>query len=338
MKKNDEIYIVAEIGHNHKGSIEEAKKLFLAAKTAGTNAVKLQKRDNKSLYTKRFYNQIYDNPNSYGETYGKHREFLEFDFDQYKELQNYAKSIEIDFFATPFDSKSVDFLEKLNMPAYKIASADLTNLPLQEKIAKLSKPIFLSTGGGTLEDIKRAAELILKYNKNLTILHCTASYPAKLEDMNLSVIKTLKKEFQSLRIGLSDHENGIDAAVVAYMLGARAFEKHFTLNHANKGTDHAFSLEAVGLTKFVRNIKRVDIMMGSETKKLLESEKKPLFKMKKSIYAKRKLKTNHVVRFEDLAFKSPGGGLDPYRCKEIIGKKLNSDIEEEDLILLENLK
>ena len=338
MKKKDEIYIVAEIGHNHRGSIEEAKILFKEAKAAGANAVKLQKRDNKSLYTKKFYNQIYNNPNSYGETYGKHREALEFDFDQYKELQNYAKSIEIDFFATPFDSKSVDFLEKLNMPAYKIASGDLTNLPLQEKIAKLSKPTFLSTGGGTLEDIKRAAELILKYNKNLTILHCTASYPAKLEDMNLSVIKTLKNEFQSLRIGLSDHENGIDAAVVAYMLGARAFEKHFTLNHANKGTDHAFSLEAVGLTKFVRNIKRVDIMMGSETKKLLESEKKPLFKMKKSIYAKRKLKTNHVVRFEDLAFKSPGGGLDPYRCKEIIGKKLNSDIEEEDLILLENLK
>ena len=143
MKKNEDTYIVAEVGHNHKGSIEEAKKLFLAAKTAGANAVKLQKRDNKSLYTKKFFNQIYDNPNSYGETYGKHREALEFDFDQYKELQNYAKSIKIDFFATPFDINSVNFLEKLNMPAYKLASADLTNSPLQEAVAKLSKPIFL---------------------------------------------------------------------------------------------------------------------------------------------------------------------------------------------------
>ena len=338
MKNGNEIYIVAEIGHNHRGNIEEAKRLFKAAKTAGANAVKLQKRDNKSLYTKAFYNQIYDNPNSYGETYGKHREALEFNFNQYKELQEYAKSIKIDFFATPFDPESVDFLEKLNMQAYKIASADLTNSPLQEKIAKLSKPNFLSTGGGTLEDIKRAAKLILKYNKNLTILHCTASYPAKLEDMNLSVIKTLKKEFPELRIGLSDHENGIDAGVIAYMLGARAFEKHFTLSHANKGTDHAFSLEPRGLTNFVRNIKRVDIMMGSEIKKILESEKKPLFKMKKSIVAKKNLNANHTIQLEDLAFKSPGGGLDPYRYKEIIGKKLNSDVKEEDLILFDNLK
>jgi len=338
MSKIDKLYIVAEIGHNHRGDLEEAKKLFREAKNAGANAVKLQKRDNKSLYTRAFYNQIYDNPNSYGETYGKHRDALEFNFKQYKELQDYAKSIEIDFFATPFDPESVDFLEKLNMPAYKIASADLLNSPLQEKIAKLSKPIFLSTGGGTLEDIKRAVELILKYNKNLTILHCTASYPAKLEDMNLSVIKTLKKEFRELRIGLSDHENGIDAGVIAYMLGVRVFEKHFTLSHANKGTDHAFSLEPRGLTNFVRNIKRVDIMMGSETKKILESEKKPLFKMKKSIVAKTNLKANHIIQFKDLAFKSPGGGLDPYRYKEIIGKKLNSDIKEEDIILLDNLK
>ena len=173
------------------------------------------------------------------------------------------------------------------MPAYKIASADLTNSPLQEEIVKLLKPIFLSTGGGTMEDIRRASDLILKYNNNLTILHCTASYPARLEDMNLAVIKTLKKEFKNLRIGLSDHENGIDAGVIAYMLGARAFEKHFTLNHANKGTDHAFSLEPIGLVKFVRNIKRVEVMMGSENKKLLEAEKKPLFKMKKSIVVKK---------------------------------------------------
>jgi len=338
MKNNNKIYVVAEIGHNHKGSIEEAKKLFKEAKAVGANAVKLQKRDNKSLYTKKFYNQIYDNPNSYGETYGKHREALEFDFDQYRELQNYAKSIEIDFFATPFDLNSLNFLEKLNMPAYKIASADLTNSLLQEEIAKLSKPIFLSTGGGTMDDIRRAADLILKYNNNLTILHCTASYPARLEDMNLAVIKTLKKEFKNLRIGLSDHENGIDAGVIAYMLGARSFEKHFTLSHANKGTDHAFSLEPYGLEKFIRNIKRVEIMMGNENKKLLESEKKPLFKMKKSIVAKKNLKTNHIIKLEDLAFKSPGGGLDPYRYKEIIGQKLCKDLQEEDLILLNDLK
>ena len=273
--------------------------------------------------------QIYDNPNSYAETYGKHREVLEFDFDQYKELQIYAKEINIDFFATPFDLKSINFLEKLNMPAYKIASADITNSPLQEEIAKLGKPIFLSTGGSTMEDIKRAADLILKHNKDLTILHCTASYPVNLKDMNLAVITTLKKEFKNLRIGLSDHENGIDAGVIAYMFGARAFEKHFTLNRANKGTDHAFSLEPQGLTKFIRNIKRVDIMIGSNKKQLLESEKKSLFKMKKSIVAKTDLKENHKLTYQDLDFKSPGGGLEPYRYTEIIGKKLKRNLKEE---------
>lgn len=336
--EKEELYIVAEVGHNHKGSIEEAKKLFLVAKTAGVNAVKLQKRDNKSLYTKKFYNLAYDNPNSYGDTYGKHRDALEFDFDQYKELQDYAKSIDIDFFATPFDINSANFLERLDMPAYKLASADLTNSPLQEAVAKLSKPMFLSTGGGTMDDIKRAADLILKYNSNLTILHCTASYPVSINDMNLSVITTLKKEFKDLRIGLSDHENGIDAGVIAYMLGARAFEKHFTLDRGQKGTDHSFSLEPVGLQKFVRNIKRVDIMLGDGEKKLLENEKKSLFKMKKSIVAKKDLKANHIINFEDLSFKSPGGGLEPYKHIDIVGKKLKDDINEEDLILLENLK
>jgi N-acetylneuraminate synthase/sialic acid synthase len=224
------------------------------------------------------------------------------------------------------------------MPAYKIASADITNSPLQEEIAKLGKPIFLSTGGSTMEDIKRAADLILKHNKDLTILHCTASYPVNLKDMNLAVITTLKKEFKNLRIGLSDHENGIDAGVIAYMFGARAFEKHFTLNRANKGTDHAFSLEPQGLTKFIRNIKRVDIMIGSNKKQLLESEKKSLFKMKKSIVAKTDLKENHKLTYQDLDFKSPGGGLEPYRYTEIIGKKLKRNLKEEDLILLDNLK
>jgi sialic acid synthase len=156
--------------------------------------------------------------------------------------------------------------------------------------------------------------------------------------MNLSVITTLKKEFKDLRIGLSDHENGIDAGVIAYMLGARAFEKHFTLDRGQKGTDHSFSLEPVGLQKFVRNIKRVDIMLGDGVKKLLENEKKPLFKMKKSIVAKKDLKANHIINFEDLSFKSPGGGLEPYKHIDIVGKKLKDDINEEDLILLENLK
>ena len=209
--------------------------MFLVAKKAGADAVKLQKRDNKKLYTKSFFNEKYDNRNSYAKTYGLHREALEFGYKEYTELKKYAKKIDIDFFATPFDLNSVKFLSELNMPAYKIASADLKNTILQTEIAKLNKPIILSTGGGNIEDVKRAVRNISKFNNNLAILHCTASYPVEIKDMNLNVINTYKKEFSNYTIGLSDHENGIDALTIAYMLGARVFEKHFTLNRANKG-------------------------------------------------------------------------------------------------------
>ena len=338
MHTDTEIFVIAEIGHNHQGKIENAKELINQAKLAGANAVKLQKRDNKKLYTEEFFNQTYNNPNSYGKTYGEHREALEFNKDQYIELIDYSKKINIEFFATPFDFESVDFLENLNMPFYKIASADLTNTPLQQRIARTNKPIFLSTGGGSLNDVQRAVDNILKINKNLTVLHCTAAYPAPLEDMNLAVIKKYKEMFKGLRVGLSDHENGIDAGVIAYMLGARVFEKHFTLNRANKGTDQSFSLEPQGLSKFVRNLHRVDKMIGSGEKKLLESEKKPLYKMKKSIVANKKLKIGHVLKYEDLSFKSPGGGLEPYKHNEVVGKKIITELNVEDKILFEHLK
>ena len=182
---------------------------------------------------------------------------MEFGKEEYKELQKYSKELDIDFFATPFDINSVKFLSELDMPAYKLASADLKNTILQSEVAKLKKPVFLSTGGGNMDDVKRARDNIVKYNENLSILHCTASYPVEIKDMNLNVIKTYLKEFPENVIGLSDHENGIDAAPVAYMLGARVFEKHFTLDRASKGTDHAFSLEPTGLNKVIRNLKRI---------------------------------------------------------------------------------
>ncbi len=331
-------FVIAEIGHNHQGSMIIAKEMFLAAKNAGASAVKLQKRSNKDLFTKSFFNKSYDHKNSYAKTYGEHREFLEFGKKEYQELINYAKEIDIIFFSTPFDFKSVDFLSSLEMPAYKIASADLINTPLQKEIAKTGKIIFLSTGGGSLDDVKRAYDTIMPINTNLSILHCTASYPVEAEDMNLNCINTLIEEFPKTIIGLSDHENGIDAASVAYMLGARIFEKHFTLNRAWKGTDQSFSLEPEGLKKLVRNLKRIPKFLGSDTKKLLENEKKPLFKMQKSIVTSRALKKGHVISYDDLAFKSPGSGLKPYQYDLVLNKKILKELKEDDLILLEDLE
>ena len=336
--KKGKSFIIAEIGHNHQGSLKKAMDLMLAAKNCGADAVKFQKRDNKFLYTKEFYNSAYDHHNSYGKTYGKHREFLEFGVKEYKKLIKYSKKINILIFATPFDFKSVDFLSKLKMPLYKIASADLTNIPLQEYIAKRNKPVILSTGGGTFGDIKRAYKNISKINKKIIILHCTASYPAKIEDMNLNIIKKLKKTYKKVPIGLSDHENGIDAASVAYMLGARVFEKHFTINRSWKGTDQSFSLEPIGLSKLIRNLKRIPLLLGSNKKKFLDSEKKPIFKMRKSIVAARDLEKNHKISLKDLAFKSPAKGIEPYKYKTLINKRLKKKLIKDSYINLKNLK
>lgn len=333
----DDFYLIAEIGHNHQGDIKKAFELFKEAKAAGAHAVKLQKRENKKLYTKEFYNQVYDHRNSYGKTYGKHRDALEFGESEYKELKSLAKELKIDFFATPFDIWSVEFLEKIDLPSYKIASADLTNHPLQTEIAKLKKKIFLSTGGGNLDQVKKAKDNINKYHNDLSILHCTAAYPAPIEDMNLNVIKTYKENFKQNTIGLSDHENGIDAAPIAYLLGARVFEKHFTLNRANKGTDHAFSLEPEGLKKLSRNLRRIPLLLGNYEKKLLENEIKPLTKMLKSIVAAKDLKKNDIITIKDLAFKSPGGGLTPDLAHKVVGKKLKRDLSEEDKIFEKDL-
>ena len=311
--------------------------MFLAAKEAGASAVKLQKRNNKALYTKALYNEPYNSENSYAPIYGDHREALEFNKEQYKELIKYANKLDIIFFATAFDFESLDFLINLDMPAFKIASGDLLNTPLQKKIAKLGKPVFLSTGGGTFVDIKRAVDNILQFNKNLVVFHCTASYPANVEDMNLLVIPELVKMFPGLTIGLSDHENGIDAASIAYMLGARVFEKHFTLNRSWKGTDQSFSLEPEGLRKLVRNLHRIPVLMGNSDKHLLESEKKPLKKMAKSLVAKNDLPAGHVIKEEDIAIKSPGGGLPPYEMDNMLGRKLKAELREDDFFLFENM-
>ena len=332
--KNDihRAYVIAEVGHNHQGDLEKCKKIFQAAKYAGADAVKLQKRNNRELFTKKFYNTPYLGRNSYAKTYGEHREFLEFNESQYLELKDFAKDLGIDFFATAFDFSSLEFLENIDLPVYKIASADLINTPLLKEIALTGKSIVMSTGGGTLEDIERAVDIISPINENLIILHCTASYPCEVDDMHLNAIPMLKKHFPDRIIGLSDHENGIDAASVAYMLGARVFEKHFTLNRAWKGTDQSFSLEPEGLRRMVRNLNRINRLLGVGNKLLLDCEKDPLHKMYKSLVASRPLKAGCILKKEDISIKSPGGGIPPYKLEETIGMKLLKDLNEDDFI------
>ena len=208
-------YIIAEIGNNHQGSIEKARDLFRAAKECGVNAVKLQKRDNRTLYTRAMYDKPYDSHTSFGLTYGAHREALEFGRPEYVELQEYAHELGMTMFATAFDFASADFLAELDMPVFKIASGDLKNTPLLRYIANIGKPMLVSTGGSTLEDVQRAYDAIMPINQNLCLLQCTAAYPATHEELNLRVIETYRKRFPDIVIGLSDHENGIAMAVAA---------------------------------------------------------------------------------------------------------------------------
>jgi len=331
-------YVIAEIGHNHQGDLRKAKEMFRAAKECGVQAVKLQKRDNRSLYTHALYEMPYDNENSFGPTYGAHREALEFGRVEYEELKRYAAEMDLTLFATAFDFRSADFLAELDMPAFKIASGDLKNLPLLKHVAQLRRPMIVSTGGGTMEDVQRAYDTIMPLNRHLCMLQCTASYPVDPEEMNLSVITTFRKAFPDIVVGLSDHQNGIALAMVAYTLGARVVEKHFTLNRAWKGTDHAFSLEPGGMRRLVRDLRRASVALGDGVKRVYPSEHRPLVKMAKKIVATRNLPAGHVIGLEDVALKSPNDGLPPNQLDRVIGMRTRRRLEEDENILFDDLR
>lgn len=332
-------YVVAEIGHNHQGDVEKAKALIHSAKECGVDAVKLQKRDNRSLYTRALYDSPYDNEHSFGATYGEHREALELSAADWLELREYSREEGVTLFGTVFDEPSADLLAELDMPAFKIASADLVNTPLLRHVAALGKPMFLSTGGGTLEDVERAVETILPLNEQLCILQCTAAYPCGVDELNLQVIATYRERFPDLVVGLSDHQSGIAMTLVGYMLGARVIEKHFTLDHAWKGADHAFSLMPEGMRRLVRDLGRVPEALGDGVKRPLESEERPLEKMGKKLVAARDLPAGYVVGPGDLVAKSPAdGGLPPYEVDALLGRALVRPLAAEQDVALEDFE
>lgn len=332
-------YVVAEIGHNHQGSVEKAKELFRAARECGVDAVKLQKRDNRSLYTRAAFDAPYDNEHSFGPTYGAHREALELDRDAYAELRRHARELELTFFATAFDVASADVLAELGLPAFKIASGDLRNTPLLRYVAGFGKPMILSTGGATVADVDRAVEAILPLNAQLCVLQCTAAYPAGVEELNLSVITAFRDRYPELVIGLSDHQDGIAMSLVAYMLGARVIEKHFTLSHTLKGTDHAFSLMPEGMRKLVRDLRRIPAALGDGVKRPLPSEERPLVKMGKKLVAARDLAAGHLLTADDLAIKSPAdGGLPPCELAALVGRRLAHPVALEENVTFADLE
>ncbi len=277
-------YVIAEIGHNHGGSVDTARKLIHAAASCGVDAVKFQKRDIDRCYTPELLAQPYENPHSFGATYGAHRRALEFGTQEFEAVDVAARAVDLPWFATPFDEASADFLRAFNPPAFKMASAGLTDGPLLSHVASFRLPILLSTGGSEARDIDRAIIRITDTHTKLAILHCTAAYPVlDHAEHNLRCIETMRTRYPQLVIGWSGHDSGIAMALVAYTLGARIIEQHVTLNRASKGTDHAYALEPVGLRKLVRDLQRAHLALGDGVKRVYASELQPLAKMRRRL-------------------------------------------------------
>jgi N-acetylneuraminate synthase/N,N'-diacetyllegionaminate synthase len=330
--KGKPCFIIAEAGVNHNGKIELAKKLIDAAKNADADAVKFQTFKTGKIITKEAPKAEYQK-----ETTGKGTQYemikkLELTEKEFEELAGYAKHKDIIFLSTPFDEESADLLEKLNVPAFKIGSGDLTNLPLLEHIAKKGKPIIVSTGMSNLDEVREAVETVRNAGNNqIILLHCTSNYPANIEDCNLLAMHTLEKEF-NVPVGYSDHTVGITVAVVAVSIGASVIEKHFTLDKNLPGPDHRASLEPDELKEMVKEIRNVEKALGTWEKKPAESEMEVQKVARKSIVAKINIQKGTIITRGMLAIKRPGTGLAPKYINQIVGKIASKDIRREVLI------
>lgn len=327
--------IIAEAGHNHQGSLATANRMVEAAASAGADLIKFQKRTNRKLYTKAAFDAPYESENAFGRTYGEHREFLEFGESEFRYLRQRALELGIDVICTAFDFGAVDFCVDLEFPMIKIASGDLFSTPLIRYAAEAGKPLLISTGGGTEDDIARAIDTALAGGKVpwLCVMQCTASYPSAFHELDLGVIRRWRMDRDRLgqpwRIGASLHDNGIAMATAAVALGAEVIEKHFTLDRTMKGTDHAFSLEPQGLEKMVRDIRRLEVALG-DVKRIHPSEEAPLRKMGKGIYARHNLSKGHLLTADDLMLRSPAAGAKAYMWDALLGATLQRDIRAEE--------
>ena len=276
-------YVVAELSGNHGGSVPSAVELIQAAAACGVAAVKLVKRDNETLYSPALLNQPYQNEHSFGATYGEHRACLEFDESGYAVCQKAAADAGVTCFATAFDEPSLAFVIGRGMPAVKLASGSLTDKPLLEMAASCGVPVILSTGGGTRREIDLATNILYRRTHQFSLLHCTAAYPVlNFSELNLRCIWQLREDYPDIVIGWSGHDSGIAMATVAYALGALIIEKHFTLNRASKGTDHAFSIEPAGMKKLCRDLSRTRQAHGDGIKRIYLSEQAPIAKMRRT--------------------------------------------------------
>lgn len=328
-------FVIAEAGVNHGGDMEVAKKLIDLASHAKADAVKFQTFRTQDL----ILNDVQKAPYQKETTNKKESQFdmlkkLEVSQQQNLELKKYCEEKNIIFLTTPFDETSLDEIDMLDLPAYKIASTDTTNLPFLKKVAKKGKPIFLSTGMSYLSEVQMALETIYEFNKDVVLLQCTANYPIKDTEANLEVINTYKNNFNVL-VGYSDHTTGVGAAAFAIPMGAKVVEKHFTLDKSLEGPDHKASLCPDELTQFVKLVRKVDAFMGSGIKKPNLSETKTRTSLQKCLVAKCKIKEGEEFKENNIIAKRTGGkGISPIYYENILGEKATKDYQKDELIIL----
>ena len=335
---NHPAYIIAEIGINHNGSIQIAKELIDKASIIGIDAVKFQKRTIHEMYREDFLKMPYLKENSFGKTYGEHKNFLEFSDEQLFELRDYTRSRNLDFIISGFDFSGFDFIEKhMDVPFHKIASPLVTHIPLLIHVAKYGKPMVLSTGMHNFEEVREAVSVIKKYNKELIVLQCTTSYPTNDEDVNLSVIRRFREELNVLA-GYSSHDRGVVIPAASVAFGSCFIEKHFTLDRTMKGPDHVASVEPRGLELILGYTRSIEAAIGKDNKSLNEVEYVAKEKFGYSCVAKTKISQGEIITLDKITFKQPGTGLKPSEISQILNKISKNNIQFDQEITLNDIK
>ena len=340
-------YVIAEIGHNHGGDLTKAKSMVLTAKAMGASAVKFQTRYPDHTYARGTepgaFDFVSDNPQWMDPVYGRHRWALEFSESEWQELFDYCRNTGITAFSTPFDHRSADMLNRLDVPAFKIASGDATNTPLIRHVAAFGKPMLISTGGCSMGDIYRIEDQIANssmlhgYRIPYAILQCSCVYPAPSDTLNLRVIETYRKAFPDIVIGLSSHNPNWYGSLAAYALGARIFEHHYTNDRSWKGTDNSFSLTPKSLVEFISALESVRHAMGSPNKQVLDQEHMPAQERRKKLVWTRDLAAGERIGELDIMAKCPGNGMPPYLAGLFTGANLVNDVKAEEDVVWEDV-
>tara|TARA_Y100001978_G_C23686249_1_gene432039 strand:+ start:947 stop:2005 length:1059 start_codon:yes stop_codon:yes gene_type:complete len=335
-------YVIAEIGVNHEGDFSEAIKLIDSAKRGGADAVKFQSYKAKTLASK--------NSPSYWDTskektksqYQLFKKYDNFEKEDYEKLAKYSNSIGIDFLSTPFDSDSIDYLENI-IPFYKIASADITNIPFLRKIASKGKPVVLSTGASTITEIDIALNTLKEFElQNIIILHCILNYPTPDRDANLMMIKGLIHSYPEYLIGYSDHtlpDKNMTTLLSSFLLGAVVIEKHFTLDKTKEGNDHYHAMDEKDLNNFINIVKKTKTLLGKNFyKKPIKEEEISRLNARRSIVLLKNMNKGEIICESNITYKRPGFGISPIFWDKVIGKKVTKDLNEDHILDWDDIK